>query len=189
MNRNLIVVLVVLAALVGAYFIWRGKSGRKSPGNETTNRGAATGTSTISAGSGDPRATGTSPTRARSDGTNDDPAANATPFQKARARAMTTLQAELTQRVSICAPRASNPPRPRPIRLLLERRPEASTPEMQQYMVKEVTLVAANADDITTEVRACIEQLRGIPVVVFVNPEALAPGDQTMDATFEIPLP
>jgi hypothetical protein len=112
-----------------------------------------------------------------------------TPFQRARARAMASLQIELTQRIADCAPAGTAPPTPRPIRLVLEHRPEASTQGKQQYLVKDVVLLAGNADVITPQVRTCVDQIRGMPVVLFANTEELPSGDPTMDQTFQIPLP
>ncbi|MBZ0236617.1 MAG: hypothetical protein K8M05_30095, partial [Deltaproteobacteria bacterium] len=119
----------------------------------------------------------------------DGAAITATPFQMARGRAMTSLQNELIQRLHACVPMSEKPPRPQPIRIVMERRAEASSPEMQQYMAREVMLLGGNAESIAPEVKACIDQLRGMPVVLFVNTESLPEGDPTIDETFEIPLP
>lgn len=181
-GRILAVVAAVAIALL-AYVVLERRDDRASPSD---GAGAATGgTSTRGpAPRRDPRL----PAEPVAPGT-DAGAITATPFQMARGRAMTSLQNELIQRLHACVPPSDRPLRPQPIRLVFERRAEASNPAMQQYLAREVMLLGGNSESLTPEVKACVDQLRGMPVAVFASIDSLPTGDPTIDETFEIPLP
>jgi hypothetical protein len=189
-NRNLTIALLVAIALgLAGYFVLRGDNKPATPATTTTDRAPATSShGNAPPAIGSARGSDATTTMTPPATTPTDSPQILTPFQRARARAMADLQNELTQRIAACAP-AGTAPQPRPIRLILEHRPEASAPEKQQFLVKDVVLLAGNADNITPQVRSCIDQLRGMPVVLFVNTDALPSGDPTMDETFQIPLP
>ena len=113
---------------------------------------------------------------------------HATPdFMQKRTEVMMRFQGDVMTRLNTCVGPATQPPKPRNVRFVMEWQAERSRAQLQMFTVRDAIL--DDVAGISDAARQCIERMRGMPVELPIATDQLPRDSHLFEQHLMVPIP